>query len=78
MSPNKPAITKHIFAIQLTERLYRKVEKQAQLLDLSLGAYISSILDNVLQHIELSDEDEQIILNRMQKNLDRRAKKGRK
>ncbi len=71
--PNAHSTLKRLFSLQVPQALYRKLEIRAQQFQMPVNTYIVTVLARDLANIELSDEDERIIAERVAEAVKRRA-----
>jgi hypothetical protein len=80
MSPQAYSIYTRRIKVQLSERIIRSVEVIAEREGKSFRRVMEDLLQDALDELcfALSPEDERIVLERAQKNLERREKERRK
>lgn len=76
-------INTHRWTLQLNETKYRAMEKMAKAQHVSLSSFGREILEaagsEILKKVDWTPEDEQIVLDRIQHNLDlRNARRANK
>ena len=72
--PNAHSTLKRLFSLQVPQALYRKLEIRAQQFNMPINTYIVNVLARDLANIELSDEDERIIAERITEAVNRRTR----
>lgn len=71
--PNVHSAFKRLFSVQLTQEVYRKLEKRAEAFDMPINTYIATVLARDLANVKLTKEDEAIILARINEVIAKRA-----
>ena len=70
--PNAHSTLKRLFSLQVPQALYRKLEKRAEQYEMPINTYIVFVLTRDLANIELTDEDERIIAERIAESVAKR------
>lgn len=76
--PNMHSPLKKLFSVQITQDVYRKLEKVSETTGMKITNLVASILSNHVSFVKLSDEDEIIIAERIQEAIRRRSAKYNK